>query len=63
MCVSGAEISVVPATTPRFYEPNQESGTHVRWAIGIRDASEFTVAGLWRVWADEDGGTRTRSSN
>ncbi|WP_137936771.1 SOS response-associated peptidase family protein [Chitinivorax sp. B] len=39
-----------------LYEPNYESGSHVRWRIGMVDDSIFAVAGIWRTWAREDGG-------
>jgi putative SOS response-associated peptidase YedK len=42
-----------------FYEPCYESGHAVRHAIGMRDASLFFVAGLWRAWAGEDGASDT----
>ncbi|MHB1657370.1 MAG: SOS response-associated peptidase [Burkholderiales bacterium] len=38
-----------------FFEPNWETGKHVRWRIGMRDGSPFAVAGLWRAWTDETG--------
>lgn len=48
------QLALIPLE--RFYEPNWETGKHVRWAIGMRDAGPFAVAGLWRAWAHEDGG-------
>ena len=38
-----------------FFEPNWETGKHVRWRIGMKDESPFAVAGLWRSWPVEDG--------
>ena len=38
-----------------FYEPNWETGKHVRWRIGMEDGSPFAVAGLWRAWPEEEG--------
>jgi putative SOS response-associated peptidase YedK len=38
-----------------FYEPNYESGAHIRWSIGMADQAPFAVAGLYRTW--EEGGT------
>ncbi|MHB0992016.1 MAG: SOS response-associated peptidase [Burkholderiales bacterium] len=38
-----------------FFEPNWETGKHVRWRIGMRDGYPFAVAGLWRAWMDEEG--------
>ncbi|HEX7644875.1 MAG TPA: SOS response-associated peptidase family protein [Noviherbaspirillum sp.] len=40
-----------------FYEPNWESGVHVRTAIGMADGRDFCVAGVWREWKEEDGST------
>jgi len=42
--------------TKRFYEPNYESGKAEKWAIGMADDAPFCVAGLWRAWAEENGG-------
>ncbi|MES2206747.1 MAG: SOS response-associated peptidase family protein [Pseudomonadota bacterium] len=39
-----------------FYEPNWETGKHIRYAIGMANHSPFAVAGLWRDWKEEDGG-------
>lgn len=38
-----------------FFEPNWETGKHVRWRIGMKDEAPFAVAGLWRAWPEEDG--------
>ncbi|MBV8666310.1 MAG: SOS response-associated peptidase family protein [Burkholderiaceae bacterium] len=38
-----------------YYEPNWETGSHVRWRIGMADGSDFAVAGLWREWSEQDG--------
>lgn len=48
-----AQYCLVPMQS--FYEPNWETGKHVRWRIGMRDGSPFAVAGLWRAWTDEAG--------
>lgn len=37
-----------------FFEPNWETGQHVRWRIGMADGEDFAVAGLWREWALPD---------
>jgi len=42
-----------------FYEPNWETGQHVRWRIGLTGAKPFAVAGLWRNWKEEDGSVTT----
>lgn len=38
-----------------FYEPNWETGKHVRYRIGMADNSPFAVAGLYREWREADG--------
>lgn len=38
-----------------FFEPNWETGKHVRWRIGMKNEEPFAVAGLWRAWTEEDG--------
>jgi putative SOS response-associated peptidase YedK len=40
-----------------FFEPNYESGKHVRWCIDLVDQAPFAVAGLWREWREDDGST------
>lgn len=49
------QLCLVPMTV--FYEPNWESGKHVRWGIGMADASPFAVAGLWRESKSPEGET------
>lgn len=49
-----AQLCLVPMQW--FYEPNWETGKHVRWRIGMADGAPFAVAGLWKAWAEEDGG-------
>jgi putative SOS response-associated peptidase YedK len=39
-----------------FYEPNWETGSAVRWKLGMADESAFAVAGLYRSWREADGG-------
>lgn len=41
--------------TQCFFEPNYESGKHVRWSIEMADHSPFAVAGIWREWHEQDG--------
>lgn len=48
-----AQLCLVPMQC--FYEPNWETGKHVRWRIGMQDGSPFAVAGLWRAWPEEEG--------
>ncbi|MES2047339.1 MAG: SOS response-associated peptidase family protein [Pseudomonadota bacterium] len=38
-----------------FFEPNYESGKAERWRIGLRDESDFAVAGLYQIWPEENG--------
>lgn len=38
-----------------FYEPNWETGKHVRYRIGMADKSPFAVAGLFRQWQEDNG--------
>jgi putative SOS response-associated peptidase YedK len=38
-----------------FYEPNWETGRHVRWRIGMADQAPFAVAGLYRSWREDEG--------
>lgn len=47
------QLCLVPMQA--FFEPNWETGTHVRWRIGMADESPFAVAGLWRAWQEPDG--------
>ena len=39
-----------------FFEPNWETGSAVRWKIGMAGDSPFAVAGLYRSWTEDDGG-------
>jgi putative SOS response-associated peptidase YedK len=38
-----------------FYEPNWETGEHIRYRIEMADKSPFAVAGLYRQWEEADG--------
>jgi putative SOS response-associated peptidase YedK len=38
-----------------FYEPNWETGKHIRYRIGMADHTPFAVAGLYREWQETDG--------
>lgn len=33
-----------------FFEPNWESGNHIRWKFSRRDGAPIAVAGLWERW-------------
>lgn len=48
-----AKLCLVPMRA--FFEPNYESGRHVRWSIGMADGAPFAVAGLYRTWQESDG--------
>lgn len=48
-----SQLCLVPMQC--FYEPNWETGKHIRWRIAMQDGSPFAVAGLWREWPEEDG--------
>ena len=52
------QLCLVPCED--FFEPNWETGKHVRWRIGMADHSPFAIAGLWREW-QEEGGTVSHS--
>lgn len=47
------QLCLVPMLN--FYEPNWETGKHVRWRIGMEDGSPFAVAGFWRSWTTDEG--------
>lgn len=49
-----AQYCLIPMQS--FFEPNWETGQHIRWRIGMKDGAPFAVAGLWRAWPEEDGG-------
>ncbi|TDA48258.1 SOS response-associated peptidase [Burkholderia pyrrocinia] len=40
-----------------IYEPNWESGKHIRYRIGLADWKPFCVAGIWQAWLRQDGTT------
>jgi putative SOS response-associated peptidase YedK len=50
-----SQLCLVPMQA--FFEPNWESGAHVRWRIGMTDDRDFAVAGIWRAWSEPDGST------
>jgi putative SOS response-associated peptidase YedK len=47
------QLCLVPCE--HFYEPNWETGKHIRYKIGMADGSPFAVAGMWRSWEEPDG--------
>lgn len=38
-----------------FFEPNWETGKHIRWRIGAASGEPLAIAGLWRDWPEADG--------
>ena len=47
------QLALIPCED--FFEPNWETGRHVRWRIGMADHAPFAIAGLWRQWQDAKG--------
>ncbi|RYX97000.1 MAG: DUF159 family protein [Comamonadaceae bacterium] len=45
---------LIPADV--FYEPNWESGAHVRWRFQRADGDPWALAGLWSTWTDPETG-------
>ncbi|KGC66883.1 hypothetical protein DP57_2410 [Burkholderia pseudomallei] len=43
-------------TAQWIYEPNWETGKHVRYRIGLMGWQPLCVAGIWRAWKGADGG-------
>lgn len=50
---SSCHLCLVPMLA--FFEPNYESGSPVRWRIGMANGDPFAVAGMWRTWERDDG--------
>ncbi|WP_042626564.1 SOS response-associated peptidase [Burkholderia plantarii] len=38
-----------------IYEPNWETGKHVKYRIGLDGWQPFCAAGIWRAWKEADG--------
>ena len=45
---------IIPAAV--FFEPNWESGKHMRWAFERTDGEPWGLAGLWNTWIDKATG-------
>lgn len=45
---------IIPAQA--FFEPNWETGKHVRWRFERRDGAPWGLAGLWNTWVDKTTG-------
>jgi len=48
-------LALIPCEA--VFEPNYESGKHVRYRIGLASGEPFAVAGIWRTWPWTDGPT------
>jgi putative SOS response-associated peptidase YedK len=38
-----------------FFEPNWETGKHIRWRIASASGEPLAIAGLWRAWPEPEG--------
>ena len=45
---------IIPAAA--FFEPNWETGKHVRWRFKRSDGAPWGLAGLWNTWRDKTTG-------
>ena len=45
---------IIPAAV--FFEPNWESGKHIRWAFERTDGDPWGLAGMWNTWIDKATG-------
>ena len=51
---SRGQRCIIPAAV--FFEPNWETGKHVRWAFERPDGTPWGLAGLWNVWTNKATG-------
>ena len=51
---SRGQRCIIPAAV--FFEPNWESGKHVRWAFERADGLPWGLAGLWNTWTNKATG-------
>ena len=51
---SRGQRCIIPAAV--FFEPNWESGKHVRWAFERADGDPWGLAGMWNTWIDKATG-------
>lgn len=52
----GGQRCLIPARW--IYEPNWETGKHVRYRIGLAGWRQLCVAGIWRTLKAQDGGVQ-----
>ncbi len=50
---------IIPAAA--FFEPNWETGKHVRWRFKRSDGTPWGLAGLWNTWVDKTTGEMVES--
>jgi putative SOS response-associated peptidase YedK len=47
------QLCIVPAW--KVFEPNWETGAHIRWAVEKAAKEPMGLPGMWRTWQAEDG--------
>jgi putative SOS response-associated peptidase YedK len=47
------QLCLIPCRS--FYEPSYETGSAVRWRIGLESGAPLAIAGLWREWTEPEG--------
>jgi putative SOS response-associated peptidase YedK len=48
-----SQLCLIPVES--FFEPNWETGNHIRWRIGMASGDPLAIAGLWRAWSEPEG--------